>query len=209
MKKVLITAGPTFEAIDPVRFIGNWSSGLMGISLADTFAEHNYDVTLVCGKTHIQNQSKNLKRINIISAQEMYDEVMKHTDYDIAILAAAVADYRPKEVSKQKIKKTQERISIDLVKNPDILASLGKIKKENQILVGFALETENALENANKKLISKNLDYIVINSLEDEGAGFEKKTNKISILSSFGTVLDYPLMSKQEVAEKIRLCIAT
>jgi phosphopantothenoylcysteine decarboxylase/phosphopantothenate--cysteine ligase len=209
MKKVLITAGPTFEAIDPVRFIGNWSSGLMGICLADTFAENGYDVTLICGKTHIQNQNLQVKRINVVSAQEMYDEVMMHTNYDIAILAAAVSDYRPKVVSQQKIKKTQENFSLELVKNPDILASLGKIKKNAQILVGFALETENALENANTKLQTKNLDYIIVNSLEDEGAGFEKATNKISILSSFGTVFEYPLMSKQEVAEKIRLCIAT
>ncbi|SDX53708.1 phosphopantothenoylcysteine decarboxylase / phosphopantothenate--cysteine ligase [Lutibacter oricola] len=202
-KQVVITAGPTYEAIDPVRFIGNHSSGKMGFELAKTAASLGANVKLITGPSNEQVSSNLIERINVVSAEEMYNEV--HGNYEqstIAILSAAVADYRPKEISEQKIKKSTDVMSIDLVKTKDILASLGKAKKD-QFLVGFALETNNELENATAKLTKKNLDLIVLNSLQDKGAGFKKPTNKVTIIDKFENISEFSLKSKAEVAEDI------
>ena len=202
-KKVIITAGPTYEAIDPVRFIGNHSSGKMGFELANAAANLGAKVYLVTGPSHEKVFNSLIKRIEVVSAQEMYTEVHKHYDTsDIAICSAAVADYRPKHISDQKIKKSSESMTIELVKTHDILASLGKIKK-NQFLIGFALETDNEIENAILKLKNKNLDLIVLNSLQDKGAGFKKDTNKVSIIDKFENISEFSLKSKAEVAEDI------
>ena len=202
-KKVIITAGPTYEAIDPVRFIGNHSSGKMGFELANAAANLGAKVYLVTGPSHEKVFNSLIKRIEVVSAQEMYTEVHKHYDTsDIAICSAAVADYKPKMVSESKIKKDTDSISIELVKTRDILASLGKTKK-NQFLVGFALETDNEIENATNKLKKKNLDLIVLNSLNDKGAGFKKDTNKITIIDKFEKISEFSLKSKAEVASDI------
>ena len=202
-KKVIITAGPTYEAIDPVRFIGNHSSGKMGFELANAAANLGAQVYLVTGPSHEKVFNSLIKRIDVVSAQEMYTEVHKYYDTsDIAICSAAVADYRPKHISDQKIKKSSESMTIELVKTHDILASLGKIKK-NQFLIGFALETDNEIENAILKLKNKNLDLIVLNSLQDKGAGFKKDTNKVSIIDKFENISEFSLKSKAEVAEDI------
>jgi phosphopantothenoylcysteine decarboxylase/phosphopantothenate--cysteine ligase len=203
-KKVIVTAGPTFEAIDPVRFIGNHSSGKMGIDIADELANRGADVTLVCGPSGILNKNGKVKRINVTSSDEMFiatTEAFKTAD--AAILAAAVADYKPKEVSNIKIKKKTDDMKIDLVKTQDILAALGKVKNNKQVLVGFALETNNELENAKEKLIRKNLDFIVLNSLQHPGAGFKHATNQITILHKDNKVQDFELKSKVEVAKDI------
>ena len=182
-KRVLITAGPTYEAIDPVRFVGNHSSGKMGYELAREAAALGAEVVLISGPSHLSMENEKVKLIKVVSADEMYDAAHSHFDNaDIAITAAAVADYRPKTVAEQKIKKSENDLNIALVKNRDILFSLGE-KKENQFLVGFALETENEVENAKKKLKKKNLDAIVLNSLNDAGAGFGKSTNKITFIN--------------------------
>ena len=202
-KKVIITAGPTYEAIDPVRFIGNHSSGKMGFELANAAANLGAKVYLVTGPSHEKVFNSLIKRIDVVSAQEMYTEVHKYYDTsDIAICSAAVADYKPKHISDQKIKKSSESMTIELVKTHDILASLGKIKK-NQFLIGFALETDNEIENAILKLKNKNLDLIVLNSLQDKGAGFKKDTNKVSIIDKFENISEFSLKSKAEVAEDI------
>lgn len=202
-KKILITAGPTYEAIDPVRFIGNHSSGKMGYELAAAAYRTGAEVILISGPTHLQNPVDGIKLIRVQSAQEMYEAAMEHFDsMAAAIAAAAVSDYRPKHVANQKIKKGDENLHMELERTPDVLASLGKIKK-GQILVGFALETENEQENAQGKLERKNLDFIVLNSLNDKGAGFKSDTNKISILYRNGNKLDFSLKSKKEVAEDI------
>ncbi|HSQ47578.1 MAG TPA: bifunctional phosphopantothenoylcysteine decarboxylase/phosphopantothenate--cysteine ligase CoaBC, partial [Lutibacter sp.] len=202
-KKVLITAGPTYEAIDPVRFIGNHSSGKMGFELAKKAANLGANVFLITGNSNETVSHSLIKRIDVVSAEEMYDEVHKYFDIvDIAILSAAVADYKPKEVAENKIKKSSDTMTIELVKTKDILASLGKIKKQ-QFLVGFALETNNALENAITKLTSKNLDLIVLNSLQDKGAGFKKETNKVTIIDKSEKISEFSLKSKAEVAEDI------
>lgn len=202
-KKVIITAGPTYEAIDPVRFIGNHSSGKMGFELANAAANLGAQVYLVTGPSHEKVLNSLIKRIDVVSAQEMYTEVHKYYDTsDIAICSAAVADYKPKHISDQKIKKSSDSMTIELVKTHDILASLGKIKK-NQFLIGFALETDNEIENATLKLKNKNLDLIVLNSLQDKGAGFKKETNKISIIDKFENISEFSLKSKAEVAEDI------
>jgi phosphopantothenoylcysteine decarboxylase/phosphopantothenate--cysteine ligase len=202
-KKVLITAGPTYEAIDPVRFIGNHSSGKMGFELAKSAAQLGAEVLLISGPSNEEISNSLIKRINVVSAEEMYLEVHKYfKKVDIAILAAAVADYKPKNVATKKIKKSTNEISIELEKTHDILASLGKIKK-NQFLVGFALETNNEVENAKSKLKRKNLDLIVLNSLQDEGAGFKKPTNKVSIIDKSEEVTTYSLKSKELVAKDI------
>lgn len=199
-KKVLITAGPTYEAIDPVRFIGNHSSGLMGYELAKTAADLGAKVILVSGPSHLSIQHDLITLIKVVSADEMYSAVHEnYTDVDIAICAAAVADYRPKTVADQKIKKKEEQLTIELVKNKDILLSLGELKKE-QYLVGFALETENEVENAKGKLRKKNLDAIVLNSLNDSGAGFGKPTNKISFIDKNLQIKTFDLKTKAEVA---------
>jgi phosphopantothenoylcysteine decarboxylase/phosphopantothenate--cysteine ligase len=250
-KKIIITAGPTYEAIDPVRFIGNHSSGLMGICIADEFANQGADVVLVCGPSAIKSKNPNVKRIDVVSAKDMFEVCKQHEHADIIVCSAAVADYAPKHVATQKIKKNAgdsdtsrtsvsdvpvvevplartcspcqkndtksgtdvdvrtSDLTLELVKNPDILGYLGEHKKPNQFLVGFALETENELQNAENKLKSKHLDMLVLNSLNDEGAGFGHQTNKISIL--FGTdcksapakVKHFELKSKILVAKDI------
>ena len=201
-RTVLITAGPTYEAIDPVRFIGNHSSGKMGFSLAEEAVKRGAKVILISGPTSQKTSNKNIEIHRITSAKEMYDEVFKYYEkVDIAIASAAVADYAPKIVAKEKIKKSEEEFTIELVKNPDILKTMGE-KKTHQFLVGFALETQNEEENAKSKLQKKNLDMIVLNSLRDEGAGFQKDTNKVKILTH-SEQKEFSLKSKDEVAKDI------
>ncbi|MGI0106609.1 bifunctional phosphopantothenoylcysteine decarboxylase/phosphopantothenate--cysteine ligase CoaBC [Salinimicrobium sp. WS361] len=202
-KKVLITAGPTYEAIDPVRFIGNHSSGKMGFELAAAAHAAGAQVTLISGPTHLENPNEDIRLIRVQSAVEMYKAATDHfSEVDIAIASAAVSDYRPKISASQKIKKSAETMELQLVKNPDILASLGEVKK-HQLLVGFALETENEEENASGKLKRKNLDFIVLNSLNDSGAGFKSETNKVKILFKDEKVKAFQLKSKREVAQDI------
>ena len=201
-KKVLITAGPTYEAIDPVRFIGNHSSGKMGFELAKEAAKLGAEVILVTGPTHLELKSSSVKVVRVTSAQEMYDSVHTYfNDQDVIIAAAAVSDYKPKDFVDQKIKKKETSLSIELVPTLDILASLGKLKK-HQRLIGFALETNNEVENARSKLERKNLDFIVLNSLQDKGAGFKTDTNKISIISE-NEIKSFALKSKTAVAQDI------
>lgn len=201
-KTALITAGPTYEAIDPVRFIGNHSSGKMGFSLAEEAVKRGAKVILISGPTSQKTSTKNIEIHRVTSAKEMYDEVFKYYEkVDIAIASAAVADYAPKIVAKEKIKKSEEEFTIELVKNPDILKTMGE-KKTHQFLVGFALETQNEEENAKSKLQKKNLDMIVLNSLRDEGAGFQKDTNKVKILTH-SEQKEFSLKSKDEVAKDI------
>ncbi|WP_438972899.1 bifunctional phosphopantothenoylcysteine decarboxylase/phosphopantothenate--cysteine ligase CoaBC [Polaribacter sp.] len=202
-KKVLITAGPTYEAIDPVRFIGNHSSGKMGFALAKEAANLGAEVILISGPSHQQIKHSLIHRIDVTTAQEMYQEAHKYFDtVDIAILSAAVADYKPKNVASQKIKKKDATLIIELAPTKDILASLGAIKK-HQFLVGFALETNNEVENAQRKLKRKNLDVIVLNSLQDKGAGFATNTNKITIIDKYFSQKLFELKSKDEVAKDI------
>lgn len=206
-KKVLITAGPTYEAIDPVRFVGNHSSGKMGYSLAQEAARLGAHVYLISGPTSLPVEHSGIERINVVSAEEMYQATHRYVDdMNIAIFSAAVSDFRPKTVSTEKIKKAKDadqHMTLELVRTKDILASVGKIKKSGQFIVGFALETENEFENARSKMTEKNLDMIVLNSLRDKGAGFKSDTNKISILVSDGQVIDFELKVKEEVAEDI------
>lgn len=202
-KKVLITAGPTYEAIDPVRFIGNHSSGLMGFELAKTAADLGAEVYLVSGPSQFTVDHASIHLIKVVSADEMYARVHEHyTDADIVICAAAVADYRPKTKSTEKIKKSDENLNLELVKNKDILFSLGQLKQQ-QYLVGFALETENELENAKGKLKRKNLDAIVLNSLRDKGAGFGGDSNKITFIDTNFTIETFELKTKAAVAKDI------
>lgn len=202
-KKVLITAGPTYEAIDPVRFIGNHASGLMGYELAKKAASLGASVVLVSGPTHLSVSNELINVMRVVSSAEMYEEVHKHfSEADIAIAAAAVADYRPKTVADQKIKKKDSSLTIELEKTQDILLSMGERKKE-QFLVGFALETENELENAKGKLQRKNLDAIVLNSLNDSGAGFGHLTNKITFIDKNYDIIPFELKSKAAVAQDI------
>lgn len=201
-KKILITAGPTYEAIDPVRFIGNHSSGKMGYEIAETAMKLGAEVTLVSGPTHLSIDENGIKLIRVTSTREMYEAAhSKFDDCDVFISAAAVADYKPKTIADQKIKKKDDSLSLELIKTEDILATLGE-KKRHQKLIGFALETNNELENARKKLKKKNLDFIVLNSLNDEGAGFKSDTNKISIIYP-DRKKDFELKSKKEVAADI------
>ena len=202
-KKVLITAGPTYEAIDPVRFIGNHSSGLMGIEIARAFADQGAEVTLVLGPSSISVNKKNVNVLPVTSAKEMYEAVTAFfPKTDIAVLSAAVADFRPEMVADQKIKKNPDNdtLTIKLVKTEDILKSVGGMKTENQTVVGFALETENGLENAKKKLHTKNIDLIVLNEMNESGVGFKTKTNKVSIITKNDQVTTYNLKPKNEVA---------
>jgi phosphopantothenoylcysteine decarboxylase / phosphopantothenate---cysteine ligase len=202
-KKILITAGPTYEAIDPVRFIGNHSSGKMGYELAAAANEAGAEVTLISGPTHLENPHLSINLIKVESAREMYDAAREYfPGTDVAIAAAAVSDYRPKQVASQKIKKANENLNLQLERNPDILAALGEAK-QHQLLIGFALETENEEDNALGKLERKNLDFIVLNSLNDIGAGFKTDTNKISILFRDGRKCDFGLKPKKEVARDI------
>ena len=203
-KSALVTAGPTFEALDPVRFLGNHSSGKMGIAIAETLRRQGAEVTLVLGPTDLSPTDASIQVIRVNSAAEMYDACKdRFPQTDITVLAAAVADYRPKEVSETKIKKQSDDLSLELVRTVDIAASLGKVKTDKQLLIGFALETNNEEENALAKLKKKNFDFIVLNSMRDKGAGFGHDTNKIVILKSSGEKIDYALKSKSEVARDI------
>jgi len=202
-KKILVTAGPTYEAIDPVRFIGNHSSGKMGFDIAESAANYGAEVILISGPTHLNTINPVVNLIRVTTAKEMYDACHEHfNSVDVAICAAAVADYKPKFVAEQKIKKEEATLTIELEKTQDILASLGKIK-QNQFLIGFALETENEIENAKLKIQKKNLDLIVLNSLQDEGAGFGKATNKITFIDKDFIVEPMDLKSKELVANDI------
>lgn len=202
-KKILITAGPTYEAIDPVRFIGNHSSGKMGFELAKSAANLGAEVLLISGPSNETIQHSLVKRINVVSANEMYEAVHKYyANIDVAIASAAVADYTPETIATQKIKKKDSSLEIKLKATKDILASMGA-QKEKQLLVGFALETNNELENAKSKLERKNLDLIVLNSLQDKGAGFAGNTNKITIIDKSNNLKDFSLKSKELVAQDI------
>lgn len=203
-KTVLITAGPTYEAIDPVRFIGNHSTGKMGFELAKYCLDQGAKVILITGPTNQQLKHPVLKRINVQSAVDMLEATKDHwSGADFGIFSAAVADYRPVAPAGQKIKKKEDQLSLELVKNPDILSWAGANKRADQVLVGFALETNNAIENATDKLSRKNLDLIVVNTLEDNGAGFAHDTNRISILDVHNKITKFELKSKSEVAADI------
>ena len=204
-KKILITAGPTYEKLDPVRYIGNYSSGKMGFALAEASAERGAEVILITGPTQLQANHPNIKRIDVESANEMYQyAIAEFHQVDAGILCAAVADYKPETYASEKIKrKSGEDLTLRLVPNKDIAASLGQIKTEKQVLVGFALETNDEETNAKSKLNKKNLDFIVLNSLQDEGAGFKTDTNKISIIDKKGNRTDFTLKNKKAVANDI------
>lgn len=199
-KKALVTAGPTFEAIDPVRFIGNHSSGKMGYAVANTLQELGAEVTLISGPSSL-NVPKSVRFISVVSAEEMLNSCLQaFPNSDITVMSAAVADYRPKHIASEKIKKQDSHLTIELEKTTDILSTLGVQKSKDQLLVGFALETTNEIENAKEKLIKKNLDLIVLNSLQDEGAGFSGNQNKVTILTRKDEQLPYTLKSKTDVA---------
>ena len=203
-KKVLITAGPTHEPIDPIRFIGNRSSGKMGIALALEAANQGAKVNLILGPTSLDSKHANITIYKIETAEQMYRKVDAiFNDSDISIFSAAVADYSPEEVAENKIKKSDTTLSISLKKTTDILAEMGKRKGASQLVIGFALETENEIENAKSKLISKNLDMIVLNSLNNKGAGFQYNTNKITIIDKANNITEFELKDKSEVAKDI------
>lgn len=202
-KKVLITAGPTYEKIDPVRFIGNYSSGKMGFALAEVCAEQGAEVTLVSGPVTLTTKHPAIHRVDVESAAEMYEAATHNfPDADIAILCAAVADFTPKVSADKKIKRKGDSLTLELQPTRDIAAALGEVKREGQVMVGFALETNDELDNARKKLKEKNLDFIVMNSLQDKGAGFRVDTNKVTIIDRQGLTA-YDTKSKREVAEDI------
>ena len=202
-KNALVTAGPTYEAIDPVRFIGNHSSGKMGFAIADELTSLGATVTLIAGPT-AEKTSNSIKRIDVTSAADMLRACTAEFERaDIMVMSAAVADYTPNVVQENKIKKTESEFSLELKKTQDILATLGKLKKNSQILVGFALETDNEEDNAIGKLKKKNLDFIVLNSLNDKGAGFKSDTNKITIFNKAFERIEFPIKSKAEVAKDI------
>ena len=208
-KKVLITAGPTYEPIDPVRFIGNFSSGLMGFRLAETFASLGAEVSLVTGPTHLTTAHPNIHRVNVQTAAQMLEACQKEfPSAHVAVMAAAVADYTPTNVAPEKIKKSAKTLQISLQKTTDILATLCKQKTKNQCVVGFALETENELDNAKAKLKNKKADIIVLNSLRNEGAGFQHATNLVTLIDKNGNVQTGELKDKSEVAEDIVRYIA-
>ena len=203
-KKVLITAGPTVEPIDPVRYISNRSSGKMGYAIAAAFASAGSNVTLVSGPTNLPIPEPTIIRSNVESAEEMFNETAMHfEESDVAIFTAAVADYTARNIAKNKIKKENSEMTLDLVKTRDIAGTLGKLKKEHQLLIGFALETENEMEYAMDKLLRKNFDYIVLNSLNDPGAGFAHDTNKITVIDRDRNVKHFDLKTKDEVAQDI------
>jgi phosphopantothenoylcysteine decarboxylase/phosphopantothenate--cysteine ligase len=203
-KKAIVTAGPTHEPIDPVRFIGNHSSGLMGFALAEKLAEQGADVTLITGPTSLHTTNKTIQRVNVVTAEEMLNHTLFHAkNADLIIMAAAVADYTPKTVFSEKIKKKNSEWDISLKKTTDILHELGKRKEKNQCLVGFALETENEAENAKQKLQQKNADFIVLNSLKNSGAGFKSATNQVTIFAKNGPIFEGKCKPKTEVAEEI------
>ncbi len=199
--QALVTAGPTYERLDPVRFIGNFSSGKMGIAIAEALAAKGAQVTLVLGPSHEHTDMAGIKTVKVESAHDMYDAcIAAFVNVQIAVLAAAVADYRPQVREAQKIKKNEKEFTLALTKTDDILASLGKIKKAGQTLVGFALETNDELAHAQEKLVKKNADMIVLNSLNDAGAGFGVDTNKITLLRQEGKPIALPLQSKKDAA---------
>ncbi|MEY2799948.1 MAG: hypothetical protein RI934_936 [Bacteroidota bacterium] len=203
-KNILVTAGPTYEAIDPVRFIGNASSGKMGYALAEAFAEKGANVTLISGPTNLKAVHSNIQTISVTAAAEMFSAVQSQFEKtQIFVMAAAVADYTPTIKSKEKIKKSSDEMNVELTKTIDILKYIGEHKSIYQISVGFALETENELSNAQSKLKSKNADLIILNSLKDEGAGFNGDQNKVTMLDNQGLVEEYELKPKNKVAEDI------
>ena len=203
-KKALVTAGPTYERLDPVRFIGNFSTGKMGAALAQTLADAGAQVTLVLGPSSVEVNHPHISVKKVESAEEMYNACVEvFPSMDMAIMSAAVADYKPAVIADRKIKKQEGTLDIQLDKTRDILAELGKMKKNGQLLVGFALETNDEIANAMQKLERKNADLMVLNSLNDEGAGFAYDTNKVTLLGKDGFKKDLPLLSKKEVAEAI------
>jgi phosphopantothenoylcysteine decarboxylase/phosphopantothenate--cysteine ligase len=203
-KKALVTAGPTYEPIDPVRFIGNHSSGKMGVAIADELSKRGAHVTLILGPTQVKVNETGMNVIHVKTAEEMYNACQKHFPVaDLTIMAAAIADYSPVTVSTNKIKKSSDEMIVELKKTKDILKSLGEIKKTNQVLVGFALETTNEKNYALNKLISKNADMIVLNSLNDPGAGFGVDTNKITIFDKSGQEFNFDTLAKTDVAKNI------
>ncbi len=203
-KKILITAGPTHEMIDPVRYLGNHSSGKMGYAIATSCASHEAEVILISGPVDLKIEHPQVKRIDVISAEEMYKQSRKaFPGCNAAIMTAAVADYTPVETFDQKLKRKPDNIAIKLKSTRDIAAELGKLKKKGQVLVGFALESENGMQNAKKKLSKKNLDFIVLNSIRDAGVGFGVDTNKITIIDRQNNIQNFELKSKTAVAEDI------
>ena len=203
-KKILITAGPTHEKIDPVRYIGNHSSGKMGYAIATSCASRGAEVILISGPVDLRIDHSRVKKIDVISAAEMFNQSRKaFAGCDAAIMTAAVADYSPIEALDQKLKRTTDNLTIELKPTKDIAGELGKLKKKDQVLVGFALESENELQHAKKKLSKKNFDFIVLNSIRDEGAGFGVDTNKITIIDRQNNIQKFELKSKAEVAEDI------
>ena len=203
-KKIVVTAGPTYEKIDPVRFIGNYSSGKMGFALAEECAERGADVVLIAGPVFQKTVHRSIRRIDVESAREMYDVALsEYPTADAAIMCAAVADYAPEHYSDMKIKRSSDDMILRLRPNPDIAAALGKMKRDNQVLAGFALETDHEEEHALSKMKRKNLDFIVLNSLKDEGAGFRCDTNKVTILKSDGEQIPFDMKPKKEVAADI------
>ncbi len=203
-KKALVTAGPTYEPIDPVRFIGNQSSGKMGLAIAKELHERGAEVTLVMGPSQLNISANGISLIRVTTAAEMYEACLSRFDkIDIAVMAAAVADYQPVQKAEQKIKKKEEKISLELTKTKDILGSLGEKKKKDQVLIGFALETNNEKEHTLGKMKKKNADLMVMNSLNDAGAGFGHDTNKVTIFSRDGKELEFPVKSKTAVAKDI------
>jgi phosphopantothenoylcysteine decarboxylase/phosphopantothenate--cysteine ligase len=203
-KKALVSAGPTYESIDPVRFIGNHSSGKMGFAIANELYKRGAKVTLIMGPSQLDFSTNGIELIRVTTADEMYKACKKEfNNVDIAVMSAAIADYTPAETAKEKIKKLESKFTIELVKTKDILKELGEKKKKNQVIVGFALETENAKKNALEKLNSKNADMIILNSLKDKGAGFSHDTNKITIFDKKGKEFKFDMKSKQEVAKDI------
>lgn len=209
-KQVLVTAGPTYESIDPVRFIGNHSSGKMGFAIAEELAAQGAHVTLVCGPNSLKLSNSSIIRVDVTSAEELFQASVKvFKNADFAILSAAVADYKPAKTANQKIKKSAGTKSIDLIPTKDTLAELGKLKTKKQVLVGFALETENEVANAKEKIKKKNLDLIVLNSLKDKGAGFKSDTNKITLIDKNNKITKFELKTKEEVAKDILKAIQT
>ena len=203
-KKAVVTAGPTYEPIDPVRFISNHSSGLMGFALAEQLAAQGAHVTLITGPTVLQTANNTIHRVDVVTAKEMLTQTLQYSENaDLIIMAAAVADYTPKMVSPEKIKKKNNNFELALEKTTDILSELGKRKQKNQCLIGFALETENEAENAKQKLQQKNADFIVLNSLKNSGAGFKCKTNQVTVFAKNGDVFEGKCKAKTEVAEEI------
>ncbi|MDA3819347.1 MAG: bifunctional phosphopantothenoylcysteine decarboxylase/phosphopantothenate--cysteine ligase CoaBC [Candidatus Delongbacteria bacterium] len=203
-KTFIVTAGPTYEKIDPVRYVGNFSSGKMGFAIAEHLAENGAQIMLITGPTAQETQHENIKRIDITSAEEMYNACINHfPDSDGAVMAAAVADYAPAASEEIKLKRHSDAIKLELSPTKDIAAKLGEIKTGNQMLVGFALETHDEIANAKKKLKQKNLDFIVLNSLNDKGSGFNVDTNKISIVKKSGKIDTFKLKNKHDVAKDI------